>query len=176
MQSFIHNWGYVALFLYSFGGGMIALIIASILSYGGDLNIYITLIVAGSANFIGDQFLFLIARSNKNQAKQIMKKYQKKIALSYLMMKKYGIIVIFLQKYIYGIKTLIPLVMGLTKYNVKKFLFFNILATIVWTLIVGISSYILGDVVYTYATQFKTYGIIFLVIVLLIIIYWWRRI
>ena len=97
MQSFIHNWGYVALFLYSFGGGMIALIIASILSYGGDLNIYITLIVAGSANFIGDQFLFLIARSNKNQAKQIMKKYQKKIALSYLMMKKYGIVVIFLQ-------------------------------------------------------------------------------
>ena len=66
--------------------------------------------------------------------------------------------------------------MGLTKYNVKKFLFFNILATIVWTLIVGISSYTLGDVVYTYATQFKTYGIIFLVIVLLIIIYWWRRI
>jgi len=176
MESFIQDWGYIALFLYSFGGGMVALIVASILSYSGDLNIFITLIVAGSANFIGDQFLFFIARNNKNQAKQMMAKHQRKIALAHLLMRKYGFVIIFLQKYIYGIKTLVPLAMGLTKYDIKKFLFFNVLATIVWTLIIGVSSYMLGELIYTYTEHFKTYGIAFVVIVLLIIAYWWKKI
>jgi membrane protein DedA with SNARE-associated domain len=176
LEGFIQEWGYIALFLYSFGGGMLALAVASVLSYSGDLNIYTTLIVAGSANFVGDQFLFLLARNNKAQAKSMMSKHQRKIALAHLMMRKYGSIVVFLQKYIYGIKTLIPLAMGLTKYDVKKFMFFNALATIVWTLIVGISAYLLGELIYTYTDQFKTYGIAFLLIILAVIAYFFKKI
>jgi membrane protein DedA with SNARE-associated domain len=176
MEDLIRDWGYIILFLYSFGGGFLAIVVASILSYNGDLNIYITLIVAVSANFIGDQFLFLLARNNKAYAKQIMKKHQRKIALSHLMMRRYGSIVIFLQKYIYGIKTLIPLAMGLTKYDSKKFIFFNILATILWSLIIGYLSYSFGELVYKYIEQFKIYGIIFVIIFLLLISYLFKKI
>jgi len=176
LEELIKDWGYIVLFLYSFGGGFLALGVAGVLSYTGDLNIYITLIVASSANFIGDQFLFLLARNNKMQAKNMMKKHKRKIALAHVMMKKYGSIVIFLQKYIYGIKTLIPLVMGLTKYDARKFIFFNILATICWTLIVGISAYLLGEIILSYIEQFKTYGIIFIVIILIILSYYFKKV
>ena len=125
MEDLIRDWGYIILFIYSFGGGFVALVVAGILSYSGELNIIITLLVAGIANFIGDQFLFTVARKNKNQAKQMMQKHKRKIAMSHLLMRKYGSLVIFLQKYIYGIKTLIPLAMGLTKYDYKKFIFFK---------------------------------------------------
>ncbi len=175
MEDLIRDWGYIVLFLYSFGGGFIALVVAGILSYAGELNIAVVLVVAGVANFIGDQFLFTIARKNKSQAKEMMKKHQRKIAMAHLLMRKYGSSVIFLQKYIYGIKTLIPLAMGLTKYDMKKFLFFNIFATIAWTLIIGLSSYMLGELVYTYLEEFKTYGIIFVVTVLLLVIYMFRK-
>ena len=175
MEDLIKDWGYIILFLYSFGGGFLALAVAGVLSYAGELNIYITLIVAGSANFIGDQFLFLVARNNKAQAKQMMGKHQRKIALAHLMMRKYGSIVIFLQKYVYGIKTLIPLAMGLTKYDTKKFMFFNVLATILWTLVVGIAAYMLGELVYTYTDQFKTYGIALVIIILLTLSYYFKK-
>ena len=168
MEELIKDWGYIILFLYSFGGGFLALAIAGVLSYSGDLNIYVSLIVAGSANFIGDQFLFFVARNNRIYAKQMMGKHQRKIALAHLMMRKYGSIVVFLQKYIYGIKTLIPLAMGLTKYDAKKFTFYNILATIIWTLLVGIISYSLGELVYTYIDELKSYGIAFVVALILI--------
>ncbi|MEA3353635.1 MAG: DedA family protein [Campylobacterota bacterium] len=176
MEDLIRDWGYIILFLYSFGGGFVALVVAGILSYSGELNIVIAMLVAGTANFIGDQFLFTIARNNKHQARQMMQKHKRKIAMAHLLMRKYGSAVVFIQKYIYGIKTLIPLAMGLTKYDYKKFIFFNIFATIAWTLIVGISSYMLGELVYTYIEEFKTYGIIFVVVVLLSVAYLFKKI
>jgi len=175
MKELILDWGYVILFLYSFGGGFVALVVASILSYSGELNIVIAILVAGTANFIGDQFLFTIARKNKQQAKQMMQKHKRKIAMSHLLMRKYGTWVIFFQKYIYGIKTLIPLAMGLTKYDYKKFMIFNLFATIVWSLVVGVSSYMLGNLVYTYIDEFKTYGFIFIAIVVIGIFYFYRK-
>jgi membrane protein DedA with SNARE-associated domain len=95
--------------------------------------------------------------------------------MAHLMMRKYGSWVVFLQKYIYGIKTLIPLAMGLTKYDYKKFVFFNVFATIVWTFLIGISSYMLGELVYTYIDEFKTYGIIVVVLILLSVLYGFRK-
>jgi len=175
MEELIRDWGYIILFLYSFGGGFVALVVAGILSYSGELNIFITILVAGTANFIGDQFLFLIARNNKDQAKSMMQKHRRKIAMSHLLMRKYGSWVIFLQKYIYGIKTLIPLAMGLTKYDYKKFIFFNFFATVVWALVVGISAYMLGELVYTYIDEFKTYGLAFVALVLLTVFYFYRK-
>jgi len=159
MEELIKDWGYIILFLYSFGGGFVALVVAGILSYSGELNIVITILVAGVANFIGDQFLFTVARNNKQQAKQMMKKHSRKIALSHLLMRKYGSLVIFIQKYIYGIKTLIPLAMGLTKYDYKKFMFFNLFATILWSVLIGVASYMLGDTIYKYLDEIKQYGV-----------------
>jgi len=175
MEDLIRDWGYIVLFLYSFGGGFVALVVAGILSYSGELNIITVLIVAGVANFIGDQFLFTTARKNKAQAKEMMSKHKRKIAMAHLLMRKYGSAVIFLQKYVYGIKTLIPLAMRLTKYDIKKFMFFNVFATIAWTLIIGLSSYMLSELVYKYLEEFKTYGIIFVVVVLLLVSYGFRK-
>lgn len=176
MEELIRDWGYIVLFLYSFGGGFVALAIAGVLSYSGELNIYITLMVAGSANFIGDQFLFLLARNNKHYAKNIMSKYGRKVAYAHLLMRKYGSFAIIFQKYIYGIKTLIPLAIGLTKYNTTKFIFFNVFATIIWTLIVGVASYQLGEAVLQYGEDFKYYGMAVVVMILVGVSYLFRRI
>jgi len=166
MEDMIRDWGYIILFLYSFGGGFLALVVAWILSFSGELNIFVTILVAGVANFIGDQFLFTIARKNKAQAKQMMQKHRRKIAMSHLLMRKYGSWVIFLQKYVYGIKTLIPLAMGLTKYDYKKFMFFNVFATALWAILIGSAAYMLGDLVYTYIDEFKSYGLALVAIIL----------
>ena len=176
MEELIRDWGYIVLFLYSFGGGFLALAVAGVLSYSGELNLGLVLIVAGVANFIGDQFLFTVARKNKEQAKEMMKKHKRKIAMAHLLMRKYGSWVIFIQKYIYGIKTLIPLAMGLTKYDIKKFMIFNIFATIIWSLVVGISAYMLGELVYTYLEEFKAYGIIFVIFIILAVFYALKKI
>lgn len=176
MEELIREWGYIVLFLYSFGGGFLALAVAGVLSYTGDLNIIASIIVAGSANFIGDQFLFTLARNNKQYAKTMMAKYGRKVALAHLLMRRYGSPVVFIQKYIYGIKTLIPLAMGLTKYSTKKFTIFNAFATVVWALVVGYTSYYMGEVILNMADEFKMYGIALVVAIILGVTYYLRKI
>ncbi len=176
MEDIIKDWGYLALFLYSFGGGFVGLVVAGVLSYSGDLNIYISILVAGVSNFLGDQFLFFIARKNKNYAKDMMKKYGRKIALAHLMMRKYGSFVVFVQKYIYGIKTLVPLAMGLTKYSAMKFSIYNGFATVIWACIIGYASFTAGEYVLSLGDDFKYIGLAIIVVILLSISYVFKKI
>ena len=135
------KYGYIILFFYSLGGGFFALVGAAILSYAGKMDISLTIIVASSSNFIGDIMLFILARYNKPMIQTYIIKHRTKFAISHLMMKKYGWMAIFIQKYLYGIKTLIPLVIGVSKYNLKHFIFFNFFASIIWAVSIGLLSY-----------------------------------
>jgi len=147
MLSNLETYGYVVLFLYSFGGGFIALMGAGVLSYTGHMDLSTSILVAFVANFIGDLVLFYMGRYNKKDVMVYMHKHKRKLALSHILMKKHGSWVIFLQKYVYGIKTLIPLAIGITKYDFKKFTLLNFFASAIWALVVGIGSYMAGEAI-----------------------------
>jgi len=140
------TYGYIGLFLYSLGGGFVALIGASVLAFMGKMDISLVIIIAFIANAIGDVMLFYMARYQKSMMMEGLRKHRRKLALSHVLMKKYGSWIILLQKFVYGIKTLIPIAIGLTKYDFKKFAILNVLSAAVWALTFGIGSYYSGSV------------------------------
>ena len=56
------TYGYIGLFLYSFGGGFVALIGAGVLSFMGKMDITTSIAIAFTANALGDIALFYMAR------------------------------------------------------------------------------------------------------------------
>src|SRR5574344_1286438 len=171
MEQFIQDWGYIALFLYSFVGGFLALAIAGAFSYAGDLNIYITVIVAGVSNFIGSQFLFYFAKYNKSYMDETVNKHRRKVAMVKTMLKKYGSFMIFIQKYIYGVKTLVPLVMGISAYNPFKYTVLNAIASAIWAIVIGYISFTAGKLLLSFADDFKYVGFFTVLLVLGILVY-----
>jgi len=147
MLTNLETYGYVVLFLYSFGGGFLALMGAGVLSYTGHMDLTTSMLVAFIANFIGDLVLFYMGRYNKKDVMLYLKKHKRKLALSHILMRKHGSWVIFLQKYVYGVKTLIPLAIGITKYDLKKFVVLNFFASAIWALVIGIGSYMAGEAI-----------------------------
>ncbi len=141
----LSTYGYIILFIYSLGGGMVALIAAGALSYSGQMDLSMSILVAFVANAIGDSLLFYISRYNKYQMMPYLKKHRRKLALSHILMKKYGDKIIFFQKFVYGIKTLIPIAIGFTKYSAFKFNILNIISAAIWSLAVAIISYKAGE-------------------------------
>jgi len=68
MQDIINSlstYGYIILFLYTLGGGMVAIIAAGVLSYAGKMDLSISITVAAVSNAIGDTLLFYLSRYNK---------------------------------------------------------------------------------------------------------------
>jgi len=135
------TYGYIALFIYSLGGGFIGLVAAGVLSYMGKMDLSTSIAIAFLGNAIGDVMLFLLTRYQKSMMMDSLKKHRRKLALSHILMKKHGDWVIFIQKFIYGLKTIVPIAIALTKYDFKKFTILNIFAALVWALVFGFASY-----------------------------------
>ncbi len=118
---------------------------AGILSHTGDMNPFLAIFIAGLGGFTGDQIYFYIGRYSKKYIHKKFSKQRRKFAIAHLLLQKYGWIVIFLQRYLYGLRTVIPMSIGLTRYNAKKFAFINLISAWVWAAITIILAYIFGE-------------------------------
>lgn len=136
---------------------MVAIIAAGILSYAGKMDLATSIAVAFFANAIGDSLLFYMSRYNKSQMMPYLKKHRRKLALSHILMKKHGDKIIFFQKFVYGIKTLIPIGIGMTKYSAFKFNILNIISALIWSVTLGYGSYRAGETITNASSYFNTH-------------------
>ena len=147
----LSTYGYIGLFLYSLGGGFVALVGAGVLSFMGKMDLTLSITIAFFANALGDMMLLYMARYQKSMMMEGLKQHRRKLALAHIMMKKNGSWIILFQKFVYGIKTLIPIAIGLTKYDIRKFAILNVLSAGVWALTFGFGSYYSGEVLVKFA-------------------------
>ncbi len=145
LVNLLKEYGYVILFVWSIMEGETGLVMAGVLSHTGDMNLWLAIIVAGIGGFVGDQIYFYIGRFNKHYIHELMKKQRRKFALAHLLLKKYGWPVIFVQRYLYGLRTIIPMAIGLTRYSAKKFALINFVSAIIWAALTIIPAYIFGE-------------------------------
>lgn len=138
------TYGYIGLFLYSLGGGFVAIVAAGVLSYMGKMDLGLSIFIAFVANAMGSFLLFYMARYQKSMMMEGLRKHRRKLALAHILLKKNDSWIIIVQKFIYGIKTIIPITIGLTKYDFRKFAIFNVFGAGVWALVFGLGSYYSG--------------------------------
>ena len=124
-----------------------ALAAAGVLSSAGELNIVLCIVIACISNFIGDSGLFLVSRYNKKEIMPYLRKQRRNLALAQILFRKYGDRIILIKKFIYGLKTLVPIAIGITKYSFLKFSVINAVSSLIWALVVGLLSYYAGDFV-----------------------------
>jgi len=151
------TWGYLALAFFSFGGSFVVVAAAGVLAYMGKMDLVTSLIIASLFNFIGDMFLFYLGRYQKKDIQPYFEKHKRKLALSTLIMRKYGVLAIFIQKFLYGIKTLIPISMALSRYDFKKFGFYNALASPFFVAVIMFSAYYSGETIKMLFDAFQAY-------------------
>ncbi|MBV5279424.1 MAG: DedA family protein [Campylobacteraceae bacterium] len=151
----LSTYGYIILFAYSFGGGMVAIIAAGVLSYAGKMDLTTSILVAFVANVLGSSMLFYMGRYNKNALMPYIKAHRRKLALGHILMKKQGDKIIFFQKFVYGLKTIVPMTIGLTKYPQIKFHLLNTASAALWAVMLGVGSFTAGEALTKVASYFS---------------------
>ncbi len=141
----LKEYGYIILFVWSIMEGEMGLIMAGIMSHTGDMHIVLAIVVAALGGFSGDQLYFYIGRYNKRFIQNRLKTQRRKFALAHLLLRKYGWYIIFVQRYMYGMRTIIPMSIGITKYSGKTFALINLISAFVWAAITIVLAYIFGE-------------------------------
>ena len=141
----LKEYGYVILFIWSVMEGELGLVMAGTLSHTGDMSLPVAILVAGLGGFTGDQIYFWIGRYNKKWLREYLRKHRRKFALAHLLLQRYGWPVIFIQRYLYGLRTIIPMSIGLTRYSAKKFALINFVSAQIWAAITIVLAYIYGE-------------------------------
>jgi len=153
--SSLETWGYFAIAFFAFGGSLFIVAAAGVFSYMGKMDLATALAVATVSNYVGDMFLFYLGKYQKKEIQPYFAKHKRKLALATLIMRKYGVFAIFIQKFLYGIKTLVPLSMALSKYDFKKFGFYNIFASILFVMTIGLSAYYSSEAIISFFNIIK---------------------
>jgi len=121
------------------------LIMAGIMAHTGHMNLGIAIFVGGLGGFTGDQIYFWIGRYNKKYVYKKFRGQRRKFALAHILLKKNGWPIIFSQRYMYGMRTIIPISIGLTRYHAKKFAFINLLSAWCWAAITISPAWYFGE-------------------------------
>lgn len=165
----LKEYGYIVLFAWSILEGELGLIMAGIMSHTGDMWLPIALIVGAFGGFIGDQIYFYIGRYNKNYIVTKLHSQRRKFAIAHLLLKKYGWPIIFVQRYMYGMRTVIPMAIGLTKYSGRQFAIINFISAIFWAALTIIPAYYYGAEILELLRWIKAHWYVGIPLIILIV-------
>jgi membrane protein DedA with SNARE-associated domain len=159
-QNLIHllkEYGYIILFIWSIFEGETGLVMAGVLSHTGDMNLWLSIVVAAFGGFVGDQFYFYLGKWNKKWVLKELHEHKTKFARARLLLRKYGGWVIFIQRFLYGMRTITPMAIAISGYDPKKYAIINFFSAFVWAAVTIIPSYIFGDVILDMLKWLKTH-------------------
>jgi membrane protein DedA with SNARE-associated domain len=144
---FVKDWGYIAVFLGSLIEGESILLVASALSACGHLSIVNVFITACVSTILADQVLFFVGykwgASWLTDRFPSLKKAEEKI---FSLLRRVDALFIFSFRFIYGIRTISPVIIGSAKIKPKRFVVFNIFAGICWAFVSCFVGYAMADV------------------------------
>ncbi|PAF41354.1 DedA family protein [Helicobacter sp. 11S03491-1] len=163
-DTYVADWGYLILFFWSILEGELGLIFAGIAAHTGHMNVFLAIFVAGLGGFVGDQIYFYIGRFNKGYIQKHLKKQRRKLALAHLLLQKHGWPIIFIQRYMYGMRTIIPISIGLTRYSALKFALINLISAWVWAGVTILLAWFLGEEILHILSWLKHHPYIFVIL------------
>lgn len=160
------KYGYIVLFAWCMMEGEMALIMGGILAHSGHMNLPLAIFIAGLGGFAGDQVYFYLGRYNKKYIAKKLSKQRRKFAIAHILLKKYGWPIIFIQRYMYGFRVIIPMSIGITRYSAKKYAFINLISAWCWAAITIVPAYLLGEKILTILHHAKEHWYVAIPIVL----------
>jgi len=167
MEDLIIKFGYPALFVGSVLEGESILIASGFLARGGFLNLKLVMLIALTGTYIADVSIYFLGRS---KGEGIIAKFP--AASGYypkvkVLFDRYGILAVFITRYLYGLRLAAAATFGLMKMKKIKYLPLNFLSCTIWAILVGGLGYTFGASLEALIGQIKHYEMMVVPLIIL---------
>lgn len=156
-EEVIRAYGYYAVLGFACIEGEVALLTAGFLAHQELLSLPWVMFVAFLGTMITEQGIFFVGRL---YGQRLIEKYpalRKKVELAFRFLHKYDTLFIFTFRFIYGIRNISPLAIGMAGIRPRKFSSLNVPAAAIWAIAVGGAGYIFADAIQLFIENFERY-------------------
>ena len=144
LESLISHYGYLALMLGTFLEGETILVIAGLLAHLGYVKLPLVWLFAFLGTFIGDQLYFYIGRYKGRSFLEKRTKWQPKVARVNRYIDRYQNLLMLGFRFVYGIRTITPFALGMSRVSAGRYLLLNIISGVTWAIAIGTGGYYFG--------------------------------
>jgi membrane protein DedA with SNARE-associated domain len=145
LASFIQNWGYPAVFAGSLVEGETILALAAVAAHRGYLALPWVIAVAAAGGFLGDQIYFLVGRFAGDRVLARWPGLRPGAERVRQLLDRYDAPLILGVRFMYGLRTVGPIAIGMSRVHWHRFALLNLAGAIVWAVLVAAIGYALGE-------------------------------
>jgi membrane protein DedA with SNARE-associated domain len=150
LQSFIHEYGYLTVFLGAMVEGESIILTASALAARQILSIWWVMGLTFVGTVLADQVIYFLGLKYGPSAVQRIRdkfpSWQKHIDKGLDFIKRNETVYILSFRFIYGIRIISPFLIGAQGIPFRRFSFLNIISALIWTLTSCAAGYFLGTI------------------------------
>lgn len=157
LAQLIADYGYLAVFVGTFFEGETILVLGGFAAHRGYLDIKLVMLAAFVGTFLGDQLYYFIGRRWGIALLAKRPRWRDRSAKAMALLHKYDVIFILSFRFIYGVRSVSPFVIGMSGISPMRFMPLNLLAAFIWAIAVGLLGYFFGAVFERYMDEIKQY-------------------
>jgi membrane protein DedA with SNARE-associated domain len=138
---------YIGIFCGIFFEGEMVMITSVIAAHHGYLDLWVVMAIGLTGTYASDSFYFFLGRKKGKGWLDKNSRFKEKYATIDAKLEKYPILIFLIYRFMYGFRTITPLVIGASKTKTSKFLILSAFSTIVWGITYGSIGYLFGEVI-----------------------------
>lgn len=143
-EEMLRQYGYWVILIWTLFEGETIVIIAGVLSQSHALNPWIIALCAFCGSFTIDQVTFSIGRYKGEALLHQFPSLEHSVEKVRVLLKKYDTILILCFRFIYGVRNVTPILLGVSGVSHKKFFFLNMIGALAWALSFTFGGVVLG--------------------------------
>jgi membrane protein DedA with SNARE-associated domain len=144
IEAFIIHYGYIVILIGTFFEGETILVLAGFLVHLGYLTFSLVVLFAFAGAFAGDQLIFFIGRKKGMAYLDDHQFLKAKSSRAVKLLHRHKTVIIIAFRFIYGIRTITPFIIGASGISRWRFLLFNFLGGLIWALAITTLGYVFG--------------------------------
>lgn len=142
----IKDWGYLIVLLGAMVEGESIILAACVAAYFGYLSMTKIVIIAFLGTLFADQGLYFVGRRYGQVILDKFPKFKPAAARAFVLLHRWDLWFILTFRFIYGIRTISPVIIGSSGIAPRRFIPLNFLAAIIWTVLSCTVGYMLGGI------------------------------
>jgi membrane protein DedA with SNARE-associated domain len=155
LSGLIADYGYVAVFAGALLEGETLLILAGFAAHQGYLQLYWVIGIALFGGFLGDQIYFWLGRRHGAWMLSHFPRLVPLVERTYALIERYHEVLIVGIRFLYGLRTIGPMVFGMSAVQAWRFMLFNLLGAAIWAVVIGSAGYLFGQVLDLWINDLK---------------------